>query len=58
MNETKDKYQLWGTFSVMDHAREGTFLAEVVMYDRLVIPVPPDPEHAKTPEDRKFVEKQ
>jgi hypothetical protein len=58
MNEIKDKYQLWGTFSVMDHAREGAFLAEVVMYDRLVIPVPPDPEHAKTPKDRNFAEKQ
>ena len=58
MNETRDKYELWGTFSVMDHVREGAFLAEVVMYDRLVIPVPPDPERAKTPEDRNFAEKQ
>lgn len=58
MNETRDNYELWGTFSVMDHVREGAFLAEVVMYDRLVIPVPPDPERAKTPEDRKFAEKQ
>jgi hypothetical protein len=42
----------------MDHVREGVFLAEVVMYDRLVIPVPPDPEHTNTPEDRNFAEKQ
>jgi hypothetical protein len=58
MNEIRDKYELWGTFSVTDHVREGAFLAEVVMYDRLVIPVPPDPENAKTPEDRNFAEKQ
>lgn len=58
MNEAAEKYELWGTFSVMDHVREGAFLAEVVMYDRLVIPVPPDPDHANTPEDRHFAEQQ
>jgi hypothetical protein len=58
MNEARRKYELWGTFSVMDHVREGAFLAEVVMYDRLVIPVPPDPEQTMTPEDRDFAEKQ
>jgi hypothetical protein len=58
MNEINDKYQLWGTFSVMDHLREGAFLAEVVMYDKLVIPVPPDPEKAETPEDRDFAERE
>lgn len=42
----------------MDHVREGAFLAEVVIYDRLVIPVPPDPKHAEIPEDRSFAEKQ
>lgn len=56
MNEPDDKYEIWGTFSVMDHLREGAFLAEVIMYDRLVIPVPPDPERAATPEDRAFAE--
>jgi hypothetical protein len=58
MNQIKDKYELWGTFSVMDHVHEGAFLSEVVMYDRLVIPVPPDPEHAETSEDRDFAEQQ
>jgi hypothetical protein len=58
MSGIKDKYELWGTFSVMDHVREGAFLAEVVIYDRLVIPVPPDPANAKTPEDRSFTENQ
>jgi hypothetical protein len=42
----------------MDHLRPRAFLPEVIMYDRLVIPVPPDPDHAKTPEDRDFAEKQ
>lgn len=35
------KYQIWGTFSVKDHVREGAFISEVLMYDKLVVPVPP-----------------
>ena len=58
MNGTSEKYEMWGTFSVMDHLREGAFLAEVIMYDRLVIPIPPDPGRAENPEDRDFAEKQ
>lgn len=58
MNGIGDKHELWGTFSVMDHLRPRAFLPEVIMYDRLVIPVPPDPEHAQTPEDRDFAVKQ
>ncbi|EKV01576.1 hypothetical protein Lepto7375DRAFT_3747 [Leptolyngbya sp. PCC 7375] len=58
MNDTSEHYELWGTFSVMDHLREGAFLAEVILYDRLVIPVPPDPAPAQTPEDLAFAEKQ
>jgi hypothetical protein len=58
MNQTQDKYKLWGTFSVMDHIKEGAFLAEVIMYDRLVIPVPPDPKNAETEEDRQFAQNQ
>ncbi len=58
MNENSDKYEMWGTFSVMDHLRAGAFLAEVIMYDRLVIPIPPDPERAENPEDRVFAEQQ
>lgn len=54
MTDLGQKYELWGTFSVWDHLTRGAFLAEVLMYDRLVIPVPPDPEKAETPEARAF----
>jgi hypothetical protein len=33
--------QTWGTFSVKDHCQPNAFVAEVMLYDRLVIPVPP-----------------
>jgi hypothetical protein len=32
----------WGTFSVKDHTRKHPFAADVLMYDRLVIPRPSD----------------
>ena len=34
--------QVWGTFSVKDHCDPNAFVAEVMLYDRLVIPIPPD----------------
>jgi hypothetical protein len=34
--------QVWGTFSVRDHCNPRAFVSEVMLYDRLVIPVPPD----------------
>lgn len=34
--------QVWGTFSVKDHCDPNAFVAEVMLYDRLVIPRPPD----------------
>lgn len=34
------KVELWGTFSVRDHLRERPFVAEVLLYDRLMIPRP------------------
>ncbi len=34
--------QVWGTFSVKDHCDPSAFVAEVMLYDRLVIPIPPD----------------
>jgi len=34
--------QVWGTFSVKDHCDPNAFVAEVMLYDRLVVPVPPD----------------
>ncbi len=30
----------WGTFSVIDHSNPSAFVPEVLLYDRLVIPVP------------------
>lgn len=33
--------EVWGTFSVKDHLRDHAFEAESLLYDRLVIPVPP-----------------
>lgn len=33
--------QVWGTFSVRDHCDPNAFVAEVMLYDRLVIPTPP-----------------
>jgi hypothetical protein len=34
--------QVWGTFSVKDHCAPNAFVAEVMLYDRLVIPRPSD----------------
>jgi hypothetical protein len=34
--------EVWGTFSVKDHCEPNAFVAEVMLYDRLVIPRPPD----------------
>lgn len=31
---------LWGTFSVLDHRRPRPFVADVLLYDKLVVPVP------------------
>src|SRR2546425_2359912 len=36
-----DYAEIWATFSTFDHLKPGAFLPEVVMYDRLVIPIPP-----------------
>src|ERR1700722_3405801 len=33
-------FETWGTFSVTDHLGPRAFVADVVLYDRLVIPVP------------------
>ena len=34
--------QVWGTFSVSDHLAQRPFVADVLLYDRLVVPVPGD----------------
>ena len=37
---------LWGTFSVVDHLRTQPFVADVLLYDHLVVPVPSDDAEA------------
>jgi len=34
--------EIWGTFSVRDHLVERAFIADVLLYDRLVIPTQPE----------------
>src|SRR5580698_2757326 len=34
--------EVWGTFSVRDHLVERAFVADVLLYDRLVIPTQPE----------------
>src|SRR5215469_5514526 len=34
--------QIWGTFSVKDHCQPNAFVREVLLFDRLVLPVPSD----------------
>jgi hypothetical protein len=36
--------QVWGTFAVNDHLPRGAFIREVLLFDRLVIPVPSSEE--------------
>jgi hypothetical protein len=35
-------HEMWGTYSVRDHCAPRAFVADVMLYDRLVIPFPPD----------------
>lgn len=35
-------HEIWAAYSVRDHVEPGAFLADVVMYDKLVVPVPSD----------------
>jgi hypothetical protein len=44
---------LWGTFSVADHLRRRPFVADVLLYDRLVVPVPDSDEEIRRWRDRK-----
>jgi hypothetical protein len=50
MNELQRErwHELWGTFSVQDHCRSGAFVAESLLYDKLLIPVPPTVEDGLT----------
>ena len=42
----------WGTFSVIDHKNPATLVPEVLLYDRLVLPVPPNEDERKRWTDR------
>jgi len=54
-----ERSELWATFSVMDHVRPGAFVAEVLLYDRLLLPVPPRASDLPTdPEARATSEKE
>lgn len=37
-------HEVWATYSVRDHLVPGAFIEDVLFYDRLVLPVPPDKE--------------
>jgi hypothetical protein len=39
--------EIWGTFSIDDHRRPRAFVADVLLYDQLVIPVPADRENER-----------
>ncbi len=39
--------EVWGTFSVKDHLAVNAFVSDVMLYDRLVIPTPPNDEEYK-----------
>ena len=41
------KDEMWGTYSVRDHMFERPFVADVVLYDKLVVPVPPPRESSE-----------
>jgi hypothetical protein len=45
-------WQLWATFSVGDHLRRNAFVADLLLYDRLIVPVAP----GGGPERRRWLE--
>ncbi len=51
MNAGEHWHELWATFSVNDHCRPGAFIAEALLYDRLMIPVVPMRRDNLTPEE-------
>lgn len=44
----------WGTFSVNDHLRQNAFVADVLLYDKLAIPYPPDEDEKERWNDSKW----
>ena len=39
--------QVWAAYAVTDHLAKKAFVADVMLYDRLVIPVPAPDDHAR-----------
>ena len=46
--------QRWGTFSVADHLRPDAFIADVLLYDRLILPVPSSAEDRQYWRDKEW----
>jgi hypothetical protein len=42
--------ELWGTFAVDDHLRRRAFVAETVLFDRLIVPCPPPDDEEQNAE--------
>jgi hypothetical protein len=53
MDEQELTKEVWGTFSVQDHVRPGAFVAEVLVYDRLLVPVVPTEADGLSAEEAK-----
>jgi hypothetical protein len=52
------KLQQWGTYSVKDHDRERAFVADVLLYDKLIIPRPATEEELRAEGSDKPIEDQ
>ncbi len=39
--------EMWGVYSVTDHLVDKAFVADLMLYDRLVIPIPSDDDHER-----------
>jgi hypothetical protein len=50
------KLQQWGTYSVRDHIGPRAFVADVLLFDKLVIPRPPTEQELRTEEDKASIE--
>jgi hypothetical protein len=47
MSSVSSPNELWGTFAVDDHMRRRAFVAETILFDRVVIPLPPTGDAAE-----------
>jgi hypothetical protein len=46
--------EYWGTYAVNDHCAKGAFVADLMLYDRLVVPFPPNDKEVARWEDKKW----